>query len=231
VREALDALGVPRAHLVGHSFAGDEITAFAARHRERTLRVVYLDAAYDRAEVRRMLAFSLFTQPKPPSPPKAGKKDKGSVAAYEAYVERVHGVHWPEAEVEAALRYKGGPTLKLMMAAKSPDYRAVRAPALAIFAKQGSAKEAYAWLRGTGVTGTDVAFAALSVSGVARIAPPSLNAWNWWTGRWKPFVEDQHEKFAREIPDGEVVDMDGPHYLFLARPDDVAQQIREFLGR
>jgi len=79
------------------------------------------------------------------------------------------------------------------------------------------------------VAGAAAAFAALSLSGVARVPPPSLNAWNWWTGRWKPFVKDQHEKFAREVPDGEVVDMDGPHYLFLSRPQDVAQVVREFL--
>lgn len=47
IRAALDALGIVRATLIGHSLGGDEVTAFAVAHPERTIGLVYLDAAID----------------------------------------------------------------------------------------------------------------------------------------------------------------------------------------
>ena len=49
-RRLLDALGIERAHVVGHSMGGGEVSALAARHPGRVARVVYLDGAYDWAD-------------------------------------------------------------------------------------------------------------------------------------------------------------------------------------
>ena len=46
----MDALKVTRAYLVGHSLAGDEMTLFAGTYPERVIKMVYLDAAYDRTK-------------------------------------------------------------------------------------------------------------------------------------------------------------------------------------
>ena len=43
----LDAMGIGRVNLAGHSVAGSEMTRFAGRHRDRVSRLVYLDAAVD----------------------------------------------------------------------------------------------------------------------------------------------------------------------------------------
>ncbi len=48
VRQFLDAKRIGTASLIGHSMAGEEMTAFAARYPERTEKLVYLDAAFDR---------------------------------------------------------------------------------------------------------------------------------------------------------------------------------------
>lgn len=48
LRLFLDALGIDQTHLAGHSFANVELTHFATRHPQRTLSLVYLDAAFDR---------------------------------------------------------------------------------------------------------------------------------------------------------------------------------------
>jgi non-heme chloroperoxidase len=48
IRQFLDALHVPRVILIGHSMAGDELTLFASRYPQRTIRLVYYNAAYDR---------------------------------------------------------------------------------------------------------------------------------------------------------------------------------------
>lgn len=49
-RGLLDALGIDRAHVVGHSMGGGEVSALAARHPGRVASVVYLDGAYDWAD-------------------------------------------------------------------------------------------------------------------------------------------------------------------------------------
>ena len=48
IRAFMDAQKITRAHLVGHSLAGDEMTLFAAMYPQRVIKMVYLDAAYDR---------------------------------------------------------------------------------------------------------------------------------------------------------------------------------------
>jgi pimeloyl-ACP methyl ester carboxylesterase len=50
IRAFLDALKINRVNLVGHSIAGDELTAFAARYPNRVGRLIYLDAAIIRSE-------------------------------------------------------------------------------------------------------------------------------------------------------------------------------------
>jgi len=50
LREVLDKLHIDDVVLVGHSAAGDEMTAFALQYPQRIKALVYLDAAYDRAD-------------------------------------------------------------------------------------------------------------------------------------------------------------------------------------
>ena len=50
VRSFLDALKISKVILVGHSAAGDELTGFALKYPDRVKALVYLDAAYDRAD-------------------------------------------------------------------------------------------------------------------------------------------------------------------------------------
>jgi non-heme chloroperoxidase len=49
IRQFMDTLKIDQVILVGHSLAGIELSHFAALHPERVLKVVFLDAAYDRA--------------------------------------------------------------------------------------------------------------------------------------------------------------------------------------
>lgn len=52
----LDALQLDRPILAGHSVAGDELTAIAGRYSDRIGGLVYLDAAYDRSNVKNLSA-------------------------------------------------------------------------------------------------------------------------------------------------------------------------------
>jgi len=236
--EALATLGLERVHLVGHSVAGDEMTRFAGLHPDRVRSVVYLDAAYDRTVMRRALALSLFTNPKPPSPPRPRGRDKDSVAGYSDYLAWIHGARWPEAEVLATGRFRGdgryaGTTAsaqasaRIVLGAKPPDYRAVEAPALALYASQDTIDTAYPWLAG-GRRG-DALLGAVALLTRRPVPVPSLNAQNWLSGRWLPFAAGERERFLAGAPDGTVAEIRAPHYLFLAHPDEVASRVRSFL--
>ena len=78
-RRLLDALGIERAHVVGHSMGGGEVSALAARHPGRVGRIVYLDGAYDWAD-----------SPTPEWPEEAASPD--TFASYEDYVDLVYSL-------------------------------------------------------------------------------------------------------------------------------------------
>ena len=48
LRQFLDALGIEKVILAGHSMASVELSHFSALHPERVLKLIFLDAAYDR---------------------------------------------------------------------------------------------------------------------------------------------------------------------------------------
>ena len=54
LRAFMDLKGIHRAHLIGHSAAGDELTQFTIDSPDRVLKLVYLDAAYDRRGISEM---------------------------------------------------------------------------------------------------------------------------------------------------------------------------------
>jgi pimeloyl-ACP methyl ester carboxylesterase len=98
----LDALKIKRVNLVGHSIAGDELTAFAARYPKRVGKLIYLDAAIIRSEGPDAEAVrSGKAQPTgaPPIPEEAFK----SLTAYLAFFHNEFSDVWCEA-FEANLR-------------------------------------------------------------------------------------------------------------------------------
>lgn len=70
----MDQRGIERAALIGHSMAGDEITAFAARWPQRVTRLVYLDAALDHSDMEQAYAGDPVEAP-PPTPEDFATRD------------------------------------------------------------------------------------------------------------------------------------------------------------
>ena len=69
VISVLDSLGVSHATLVGHSFAGSELSYLGANFPNRVARLVYLDASYDFARLYADTVWQhAFLIPKPAAP-------------------------------------------------------------------------------------------------------------------------------------------------------------------
>jgi non-heme chloroperoxidase len=143
---ALDNLGIERLHLVGHSFAGVELTNFASRYPKRVRKLVYLDAAYD----RRMQFAEERRDPARPSAPSAA--DRASIASLIAFFrnpDHYYGRVWssatesdlreryqPDAAGELQDRTPGRIYGAILRGATnaSPDYTKIRAPVLSYYA-------------------------------------------------------------------------------------------------
>lgn len=139
-RRFLDALGIERAAVAGHSMGGGEASVLAARHPARVVGVVYLDGAYDWAH-----------NPEQGWPEEEPGPER--FAAFDDYVAFVHallpdGVRGPalDAMMRASVDTQrdgsvvdrfgaaaAAPFIKALKAFRHP-YAAITAPALAVYA-------------------------------------------------------------------------------------------------
>lgn len=160
LRAVLDALAIDRAVLVGHSIAGNELTLFADRHPQRTRGLVYLDTTFDYS--RDDAADPKITLPDNPAlqEPEPTVADLASLDAALAFGRRT-SKHWSapqQAQLRDALAVQPDgsvasntpPSVAQAMIASAhaftPDYRAVRAPALVIAAYPGTRRDLFPWL-------------------------------------------------------------------------------------
>lgn len=139
-RRLLDALGIERADVAGHSMGGGEVSVLAARHPGRVRRVVYLDGAYDWAD-----------SPASAWPEETSSKDR--FPSYAAYVDSVHSLFAEDlrgpafdamlrtsvdiqADGSVVDRFSGEAAAPFMRALRSfrHPYSEITAPALAMFA-------------------------------------------------------------------------------------------------
>jgi non-heme chloroperoxidase len=216
VRQFLDALKIERVILVGHSLAGDELTRFGGVHPDRVIKLVYLDAAADRANFR-----ELHKQLPPELSP--AKADLESLDSFRRWVSRMS--FWSEA-CEANLREMMvySPDGKILREAKPnkasrlliqgtidshPDYTKIRSPALNI-AVVGFSSKASNFVK------------TLPDSTQAR-AETSLT-------KLRQFQQQQIERFRKEIPNGRtVVFTNADHHCFIEKQTEVVREMHDFL--
>ena len=216
LRAVLDSLALSRVALAGHSIAGDELTAFAGKYPDRVTGLVYLDAAYDHSGIATLVRE--FPAPLPMLP-----ADSATPAAVQAYLLRAFGMRIPEAQLRAIGRYDASGKLvanvtpeaidsSMIAGSGHPDYAAVRAPALAIYAVADSAPQVFpGWER------LDSAGRA-----AARHFTVVLQAW----------AAKERARFRRGLPAGQVVELHGAnHYVFFSHAPEVTRAMRSFLAR
>jgi pimeloyl-ACP methyl ester carboxylesterase len=160
LRAVLDGLGIERAHLVGWSMGGNEITAFAGRSPERAASLVYLDSGYDWTDPAFLPAFGEILAEVSPSGPALRSFDAYRVAMQDVWF---GGMAWTPradeylretvriaADGSVATTVPDGPTFEALfasLAAPPRDYATVQAPALALYAPRWFAAPGNAGLR------------------------------------------------------------------------------------
>lgn len=217
LKAVLDSLGLDRVVLVGHSIAGDELTGFALKYPDRTAGLIYLDAAYDHTGIDTMTV-----RYPPPDPPPVSAADSASPTAWTARTRLLRGVPITEADVRAntvfapdgrILRDVTPDSIMMMVIhqAAHPDYRKIRAPALAIYAIIDSASLMIPWQS--------------SLSDSAQALSDTLAA---HLRTWEQAGRDQ---FRHQIENGKVLELHGGnHYIFMSNEAQVEGAMREFLA-
>lgn len=215
LRAVLDSLRLPRVALVGHSIAGDELTAFAGEYPARVIGLVYLDAAYDHSNLRELLGGY-------PAPPLMLARDSASPRAVQRYLRRVFGMHIPEAQLRAIGRYDSADHLVgdvtpatidslILVGCGHPDYAAVRAPALVIDAVTDSVGQLFPYW--------------------ATLDEPRRGAVRRFTAAVQRWSAGERARVRRELPRAELLELHGAnHYVFDSHRSEVIRSMRAFLA-
>jgi pimeloyl-ACP methyl ester carboxylesterase len=218
IRAALDSAGITRAVLIGHSLGGDEITAFAVAHPERTAALIFLDAALDHTKAGKWEeALSEFLQ----VAPQPGASDLSNAHAYQRYLRQIRGIEFPIGEILATTvfdssgavrgpRTRGRVVERILSVTSPPEFHRVRLPVLSLYSDWGDITDIMPWLARDSVNRNRA-----SVILREQVAPE---------------LADERAKFARAVPGAVVVSYRTHHYQFLSMPDDIERRIRSFLS-
>lgn len=214
IRQFLDQLKIKRVTLVGHSFAGDEMTMFATLYPERVDKLIYLDAAYDRAD----LATEAFSKNPFPTP-QPTKEERTSLSGYRAWWERNRGF-WSDAvendlretslasdgTIKATLSREVGQAIFKNAATYRPDYTKIKARALSFYVIPSLPL----W--------------------VPQNEESRRKAQEFLDNANAPYQRKNTEKFRREMRKGQVIELNNSHhYLFIKNQDEVVREMRKFL--
>ena len=202
IRQFLDALNISKVSLIGHSMAGDELTLFATRYPERTAKLVYFDAAYDRTPEGWLVGLSDPAN-KPGMMQRARMEALGMPAASKIHVEKM-----PPSDQWAIFV-----AMHKAIFAFRQDYTKIQAPTLAFYAVTADEHYPSRWLPKN-------ADANLRAKAEA-----------WWQEKGHALMREPVEQFRHQIPHGEIVELDdAQHYVFKGdTADHVAAKTREFL--
>jgi len=204
IRHFLDALSIRKVSLIGHSMAGDELTLFATRYPDRVMKVVYLDAAYDRTPEGYIASLTDPTN----QPGMIQRIRMEALGMPEASNIRVENM--PPRDQWAILVA----THRAIFAFRQ-DYTKVQALALAFYAVTANRHYPSHWLPENADAGV------------------RARAEEWWKEKGHALMRESVEQFCREIARGKIVELnDAKHYVFLGdTAEEVVAKTREFLLR
>jgi len=214
IRTVLDSLGIRKASLVAHSIAGAEITRFAARWPDRVDKLVYLDAAHDFGGMDTLFAANPSWPPRRALPARGTHND--SLNALRRWGKQERWAYWSDALEVDQVRTSQADSFALRVLGRETElhpkeYRAVRAPALALSAWYST---------GTWFVHLDPLRDSVTWQEASR----------WTESQLRPFLARGHQRFLDQIPNGRLIRLDGDHYIFVSREERTLAELRDFLG-
>lgn len=225
IRQFMDCLKIEQTILAGHSFAGIELSHFAALYPERVLKLVFLDAAYDRSspECKTMQE----NNPMKGVPIPGEKDDYYAVQDYVDFIKKTyppladiwgelmdeHILHDvkinPDGKVVDKMSDAIGKALTATSSSYVPEDAKTRAPVLSIY----SLKDNAYFLSPAYMTEEQQ---ARMIEFVERFQRP----WNMHS----------IEEFRRNVPHAKIVEIpNGHHYCFIKQEEIVFNEMRKFL--
>ncbi len=160
LKAVLDALGVQRAVLGGHSIAGNELTRFAGLYPDRTQGLIYLDTTFDNTANPDIGGEEppanplLLNEPEPK--PEDGRSLQAAIAFFRRNSKTWGPVHEANLRDSLDIHADGSVSpntpsevndaMETASRSFSPDYKAVRAPSLVTTALPASHRDMFPWL-------------------------------------------------------------------------------------
>ena len=239
ILRVIDAMGVSRPIVIGHSFAGEEMHVLGARYPERIGGLVYVDAAFDRGDDADTEAYNAVAKTLPGSPGPE-PSDVVSFTALRAFQQRTYGVAAPEAHVRA--RFRTNPdgsvgdqwapdlpirqaiTKEMQAAYNAYNPERIRVPSLAIYAVPRSADDLMR--RGSS---SRPPFPETFIAGAVQDPAVHERVERLYLLTRERFRN--HAKWYEAFAEGgRVVELSGNHDLILSNPREVLQQIESFVS-
>lgn len=217
IAQVLDTLKIKSPILVGHSFAGDELTYLGSRYPDRFAALIYLDAAYDRSRKNTEERSLLVSLPPTPLP---ALSELASRTAIQPYLDRIGSVGLPEGEMMMSMdlsvgrrKYDERHAQAMMSGVVAPAYDKIKVPALSMYAVPTSAdKLMEPWY------GKNDARIREAVDARFKIR--------------SEYQQKQIAKFKAEVANAEVVVLkDADHSIFISNQDDVVREMERFVGK
>ncbi len=225
IRQFMDCLKIEQAVLVGHSYAGIELSHFAALYPERVLKLVFLDAAYDRSSAECKLMQE--NNPMKGVPIPGEKDDYYTVQDYVNFIKRTyprladiwgelmdeHILHDirvnPDGKVVEKMPDDVGKALTETSASYVPEDAKIQAPVLTIYAIREN---------------------TYFLAPAYMTEEQQVQMLEFFDKFQQPWNLHSIEKFRRDVPQARIVEIPkGHHFCFIQQEEIVYEEMRKFL--
>ena len=221
ILDFIDTLNTDKVILAGHSMAGLELSHFAATYLDRVTKLIYLDAAVDRRELKAVFENNPLKDVAPPG----ARKEFSSVDEYITFVKQIR----PDL---AQIWNESWDQSMLYELVKNPDGQFVERDTEAI------AKAMMETMFKYEPEDSQIKIPVLSFF-VRNDHPPfpdyltdeqKMKGLEYGRQIWHPLREKNINRFQAEVPHARIVEIpDGHHYCFIAQEELVYEAMQRFL--
>ena len=225
VRQFMDVLGIEKVTLAGHSMASIELSHFSALYPERVLKLIFLDAAYDRssASYKNMVEKSPLRQIQAPGLDVDYYSDEDFFAAMkrafpyfapiwtEAMEEqsRHEIMKTPEGKIVEKMSDSINKAIMDTLTSYMPEDSKIKAPTLSVFALGKS---------------TD------AISDDWMTEEQKAQVTEHFETRVKSWKSENIEQFRQNVPHAKIIEIpQGHHHCFIKHEELVYEEMRKFL--